>query len=181
MNSAPNIDLSFQAPVNLFGEMTVDMQAIKILSDSHTWEKYLIAWIHYIRSSKSFLCPEVLRTVKTVTMGLRFTDDETIASLNSSWRNKTGSTDVLSFPALDCQSINCDKTCVEIGDIIVSTETAARQAKEYGHSLTYELKWLVSHGFLHLLGWDHPTDESLNEMLSFQEQLLSNTGNIHHS
>ena len=51
--------------------------------------------------------------------------------------------------------------------------TAQKQAKIHNHCLTEELRWLVSHGFLHLLGWDHPTAKRLDQMLSFQEQLLT--------
>ena len=56
--------------------------------------------------------------------------------------------------------------------------TAERQAKEMNHGLFFELRWLVSHGFLHLLGWDHPNQRTLDEMLSVQKQLLSINGNV---
>jgi len=64
---------------------------------------------------------------------------------------------------------------LELGDIIISLETAARQAKEHGHSLVRELLFLASHGLLHLLGWDHPDDASLAAMLARQEALLAST------
>ena len=53
-----------------------------------------------------------------------------------------------------------------------------RQALEQVHSLRHELRWLVSHGLLHLLGWDHPDDPSLEAMLQLQEQLLDSGGNV---
>ena len=56
---------------------------------------------------------------------------------------------------------------------MVSLETARRQAHEHDHSLGRELNWLVSHGLLHLLGWDHPDEASLRSMLLLQETLLS--------
>ena len=87
-------------------------------------------------------------------LGLRFTDDGTIADLNSAWRQKTGPTDVLSFAALDDAGNWMEGPSIELGDIVVSLETARRQAQEQGHSLQRELRWLVSHGLLHLLGWD---------------------------
>ena len=67
---------------------------------------------------------------------------------------------------------------VELGDIIVSVPTAERQALEQNHSLERELCWLVSHGLLHLLGWDHPDDASLMTMLQCQEQLLAIAGMV---
>jgi probable rRNA maturation factor len=64
---------------------------------------------------------------------------------------------------------------LELGDIVISVETAARQAPEHGHSLERELLFLASHGLLHLLGWDHPDEASLAAMLAQQEQLLAVT------
>ena len=62
---------------------------------------------------------------------------------------------------------------LELGDIVISLDTAARQAPEHGHSLEQELLFLASHGLLHLLGWDHPDDASLATMLARQERLLA--------
>ena len=62
---------------------------------------------------------------------------------------------------------------LELGDIVISLDTAARQAPEHGHSLERELLFLASHGLLHLLGWDHPDDASLAAMLERQERLLT--------
>jgi probable rRNA maturation factor len=59
-----------------------------------------------------------------------------------------------------------------LGDIVISVETAYRQAQQQGHSLQTELAWLATHGLLHLLGWDHPDEESLQGMLYQQETLL---------
>ena len=66
-----------------------------------------------------------------------------------------------------------DGAPLELGDIVISVETAARQAAEQGHSLERELLFLASHGLLHLLGWDHPDDASLAVMLARQEALLA--------
>jgi probable rRNA maturation factor len=65
---------------------------------------------------------------------------------------------------------------LELGDIVISLDTAARQAPEHGHSLEQELLFLASHGLLHLVGWDHPDDASLAAMLARQEQLLAAPG-----
>jgi probable rRNA maturation factor len=59
-----------------------------------------------------------------------------------------------------------------LGDVVISVDTAHRQAQQQGHSLKTELAWLATHGLLHLLGWDHPDEESLMEMLNQQETLL---------
>lgn len=62
---------------------------------------------------------------------------------------------------------------LELGDIVISLDTAARQAPEHGHSLEQEMLFLASHGLLHLVGWDHPDDASLAAMLARQERLLA--------
>jgi probable rRNA maturation factor len=62
---------------------------------------------------------------------------------------------------------------LELGDIVISLETAARQALEHGHPLERELRFLASHGLLHLLGWDHPDQETLTAMLDRQARLLA--------
>lgn len=62
---------------------------------------------------------------------------------------------------------------LELGDIVISLESAARQAAAAGTSLEAELLFLASHGLLHLLGWDHPDEASLATMLSRQEALIA--------
>ena len=62
---------------------------------------------------------------------------------------------------------------LELGDIVISLESAARQASAAGTSLEAELQFLASHGLLHLLGWDHPDEASLATMLSRQEALIT--------
>ena len=65
---------------------------------------------------------------------------------------------------------------LELGDIVISLDTAVRQAAEHGHDLPRELCFLASHGLLHLLGWDHPDPVSLAAMLARQERLLQLAG-----
>ena len=101
------------------------------------------------------------------------TDDSTITEINEAWRDKKETTDVLSFPVLDNTFVIPKDTCIELGDIIVSVEKASIQALTHEHSLDEELRWLVSHGLLHLLGWEHSNDKKLKEMLICQEKLLN--------
>ena len=142
------------------------------LLDETAWLQQLEQWLIGICGDSSLDCPSRVRSAEELSLGLRFTDDATIADLNSTWRQKTGPTDVLSFTALDDAGDWMECPSIELGDIVVSLETARRQAQEQGHSLQRELRWLVSHGLLHLLGWDHPDDASLAEMLALQERLL---------
>ena len=148
------------------------------LLSNATWAPVLLQWIEHVRSNPDLSCPSVVRLAPEVSLGLRFTDDAGIAELNSQWRQKSGPTDVLSFAALDDTPDWLEGAAVELGDIIVSLDTAHRQAADHNHSLRYELHWLISHGLLHLLGWDHPDERSLSAMLTLQEHLLDITGNV---
>ena len=75
--------------------------------------------------------------------------------------------------AADDDSWEAGEEPLELGDIVISVQTAARQAPEHGHNLERELLFLASHGLLHLLGWDHPDDTSLAAMLARQQQLIA--------
>ena len=142
------------------------------------WVSVLQQWIELVRSNPDLSCPSVVRQAPEVSLGLHFTNDAGIAELNSQWRQTSGPTDVLSFAALDDTPDWLEGEAVELGDIIVSVDTAQRQAQNHNHSLGYELHWLISHGLLHLLGWDHPDERRLSGMLALQERLLDSTGNV---
>ena len=142
------------------------------LLDETAWLQQLEHWLNGICGDSNLDYPALVGSAKELSLGLRFTDDANIADLNKAWRQKTGPTDVLSFAALDDAGDWMEGPSIELGDIVVSLETARRQAQEQGHSLQRELRWLVSHGLLHLLGWDHPDEKSLATMLALQERLL---------
>ena len=99
--------------------------------------------------------------------------DETIHGLNKEYRGVDRSTDVLSFPMLE---FDFPDVWVSLGSIVISEETARRQAVEYGHSLKRELCFLAAHSALHLLGYDHETDEEREEMEALQREILHSLG-----
>ncbi len=150
------------------------------LTDAQFWRQDLRNWMNILRNDRTLICPEIVRKTSAFSLGLQLTDDSTITKLNSIWLNKEESTDVLSFPVLDDGFVVPEEEFVELGDIVVSVPMAERQAKAMNHALVAELRWLVSHGLLHLLGWEHPDSTSLNEMLSCQQQLLAINGNLQH-
>jgi probable rRNA maturation factor len=160
-------------------DLALDLEGVALHSSDRTdlldetaWVQQLERWLNSLCGDSRVDCPPLVRTAEELSLGLRFTDDASIAALNSAWRQKTGPTDVLSFAALDDAGDWMEGPSIELGDIVVSLETARRQAQEQGHSLQRELRWLVSHGLLHLLGWDHPDEDSLAAMLALQERLL---------
>ncbi len=85
-----------------------------------------------------------------------FISDRAMRELNERWRGKVGTTDVLSFPAEQDEFEKAEG--LMLGDVVVSVEQAARQAKEHGLSLEDEMKQLILHGLLHLCGYDHEAD-----------------------
>jgi probable rRNA maturation factor len=99
------------------------------------------------------------------------TGDERIRELNREYLQHDRPTDVLSFP--DGDVLPSGRRL--LGQIVVSLDTARRQAKSEGHSVTRELQELVLHGTLHLLGYDHDSDQGeMNQIeVALREELLS--------
>jgi probable rRNA maturation factor len=137
------------------------------------WTSLLGDWLAQLADE----LPSPLRTA-SYSLGLQLCDDDTIAALNAAWRQLSGPTDVLAFAAQEDPPPPgpADLDPLELGDIVISLETAARQAQEHDHPLERELRFLASHGLLHLLGWDHPDEASLAAMLERQERLLGRPG-----
>ena len=136
------------------------------LIDAIPWEKWLKIWLTDSIAS--------LPQANIYELSLRLTGDREIAALNSQYRQKSQPTDVLAFAALESSLIVPVELTqsLYLGDIVISLDTAYQQALEQKHSLVTELAWLASHGLLHLIGWDHPDDDSLNKMLQKQAKLL---------
>lgn len=136
---------------------------------AETWENWFEHWLSMLRSH--------LPSASTYEIALRLTDDKEIQKLNAQYRQQDKPTDVLAFAALEVDSplIALDIP-LYLGDIVISIDTAKRQAEQQNHPLSTELAWLSAHGLLHLLGWDHPDDESLSRMLEQQVILLKSVG-----
>ena len=96
-------------------------------------------------------------------------DDEYIHKLNKEQRNIDRPTDVLSFPFFD---FDTPEVTTILGDIVISRDTAYRQAEEYGHSPKREFCFLAAHSALHLLGYDHETEKERIEMENKQKEIL---------
>lgn len=113
-------------------------------------------------------------------ISLVFMDDQGIQELNKTYRDKDVPTDVLSFALLETSEdelvIAEEEEELLLGDIIISLETALKQAEEYGHSIEREIAYLMVHGLLHLLGYDHMNDEEQVVMRKREEELLEAVG-----
>lgn len=98
-------------------------------------------------------------------VAVAFVDDESIRELNRKFRRKNKPTDVLTFPGDDGS---------HLGDIVISLDTARRQAADEGHSLATEVRYLLLHGILHALGYDHETDNG--EMNALELRVRAEVG-----
>ena len=101
-------------------------------------------------------------------------DNDYIHKINKEYRGIDRETDVISFALEEGETI--DEPVKTLGDIYISIDKVYEQAKEYGHSVKRELFFLVTHGFLHLLGYDHMNKEDEEKMFSLQEEILDNYG-----
>ena len=90
-------------------------------------------------------------------VSIAFVDDESMTELNKRFRGKKKTTDVLTFPADDSYN-EPSAHGRPLGDIVISVDQARRQAADEKHSLATEIRYLVLHGVLHALGYDHETD-----------------------
>ena len=111
-------------------------------------------------------------------VSVTFTDEEGIREKNRQYRGIDKATDVLSFPIYDMK--NGDRPApgeiAELGDIVLSLETAARQGEEYGHGFKRECAFLVAHSVLHLLGYDHMEEDDEREMRARQRAIMKKLG-----
>ena len=113
---------------------------------------------------------EIINQVRleNIFFSIFFCDDQTMTDLNKNYRDIDKTTDVLSFSQLEGEEIIWTNKKF-IGDIVISIPQAVRQSEEIGKTALSEVKFLILHGFLHLLGYDHETDDG--EMDKIQKDI----------
>jgi probable rRNA maturation factor len=113
-------------------------------------------------------------------VSVTFVTNEEIQELNRTYRDKDQPTDVLSFPMYEAEEedieVSDEAEPLLLGDVIISVPRAKEQAVQYGHSFERELGFLVVHGFLHLLGYDHQDEQTEKDMFAKQEDILAKHG-----
>ena len=112
-------------------------------------------------------------------VSVSFVDNKEIRQLNKIYRDKDKSTDVLSFPLGEngVYDVNNETGAYLLGDVVISMETAVKQANIYGHSLEREVGFLTVHSMLHLLGYDHETSAlDAAKMHEKEEMILESLG-----
>jgi probable rRNA maturation factor len=103
-------------------------------------------------------------------------NDDLVQLLNREYRGKDKPTNVLTFATLDGDDITPEGEPLNLGDIILSFQTIAREAHEQGKFMLDHVKHITVHGVLHLLGYDHETDEEANDMETLEIRILEHLG-----
>lgn len=145
-------------------ELDLTWQGIDPVWVALPWQAWFTEWLSHLPRPPA----------PSYEIGLRLTDDQEIQALNRDYRGQDRPTDVLAFSALETETPLAPEMPLFLGDIVISVETAQRQAP--AGQVREELAWLAAHGLLHLLGWDHPDDAALETMLAQQRQLLQAVG-----
>jgi len=107
-------------------------------------------------------------------LAVMLTDDAGIRTLNKNWRGIDKATNVLSFPALQPERPRADGDPPQmLGDIAIAYETTRRESEEESKPFDHHLSHLVVHGFLHLMGYDHETDDEAEIMENLERDILA--------
>jgi len=136
------------------------------------------AWVEAVGSPDSLLdeCGAAAERIMPDLGGaasVLFTDDSALRRLNAAYRGKDAPTNVLAFPAGDAGPGGAPD---HLGDIALARETCAREAAAAGKAVRDHAAHLVLHGLLHLIGYDHETDEEADEMETMEVRLLAEMG-----
>lgn len=116
-----------------------------------------------------------LRLHPAVDLGIIFVDEEPMTDLHVKWLDEPGPTDVLSFPMDELRPGSDELISDEgvLGDVVICPQVAIKQAATAGHEPINEMLLLLTHGILHLVGFDHAEPEEEKEMFGLQKELLS--------
>lgn len=117
---------------------------------------------------------EALHVHPDAELAIVLVDEAAIEQLHVQWMDEPGPTDVLSFPMDELRPGSMDKPTPAglLGDVVICPQVAEQQAVTAGHSTEQEILVLLTHGILHLLGFDHATAEEEAEMFGLQRDLL---------
>lgn len=138
-----------------------------------------VKMLEYLTNDTELIECSVLKDINltdyNIGVDIVFCDDKDIKELNNSFRNKDKPTDVLSFALF---ADNPDENfiinnLISLGEVIISTDTAKKQANERDKTFENEIYFLLSHGILHLLGFDHPDEGTLDDMLAIQDEMIN--------
>ena len=124
---------------------------------------------------------EAMKLHPAVDVGVVFVDEAPMTELHIRWLDEPGPTDVLSFPMDELRPGSDELPSPEgvLGDVVICPQVAERQAVAAGHSIQDEMLLLLTHGMLHLMGYDHAEPDEEKEMFGLQRELLTGFAEAH--
>ena len=156
---------------------------VEIAVDLDDWHKHTVGINEILFNSilsKILLRYPNFAIVKSLELSILLTSDATMATLNKEFRGQDKATNVLSFPDMEMNWRQLDEFVPDVnyylGDIAFGYETLKREAQERSISIYEHFKHLTVHSVLHLLGYDHQTDEDANIMESIEIEILEDLG-----
>lgn len=158
-------------------EISITDKQDKFIIDTDKINNIASKMLNYITKDEDIIESSVLKDIDLTEyflgVDIVFCDDKEIQELNANFRGKDKPTDVLSFALF---ADNPDENFIidnfiSLGEVIISTETAKKQAEEREKNFNDEIYFLLSHGILHLLGFDHPDEGTLEDMLALQHEM----------
>lgn len=147
------------------------------------FENVGIRYRSLIRKIYNYCVVYTENNLENTSITVTFEGEQRIRELNKQYRNVDRATDVLSFPMLNIaypQKLKdyTDETSPDgelyLGDVVICPKIARRQAREYGHSKKREIGFLALHGLLHVLGYDHMTEDEEKIMMGTANEILKN-------
>lgn len=141
--------------------MQIDISTLE-LTNTEAWEAFATGVAEHVLTLLGLIDAE---------LSIVLCDDATIHPLNRDYRGKDKPTDVLSFAQREGEFAFLEDNL--LGDVIISMDTTIRQAQERGHSTEAELRVLLVHGILHLLGYDHIEDDEAEVMEAKEREILA--------
>lgn len=168
VTGAPSADRVGEAPVE--GDPPLNL-FVDVVREEGDWD--LVAGAEdLVRAAAGAVIEELPLADAEVCVAL--SNDVQVAELNASYRSKPAPTNVLSFPAVPMLPMEGEPRF--LGDIVLALETLQREAADLGVPLAHHLQHLVVHGLLHLMGYDHQSDDEAQEMEGVEVRILARLG-----
>ncbi|BDU50461.1 rRNA maturation RNase YbeY [Haliovirga abyssi] len=144
-------------------DITNEVEKYDLSNEMEKIEKYI----------SEILDSEIEDSIKDIYLSLMFTDIENIQKINKEYRDKDMATDVISFAYSETENAGFYNV---LGDIVICLEVVDDNSKKYGHGFERELYYVITHGVLHLLGYDHINEDEKKEMREKEEYYLNKFG-----
>jgi len=149
---------------------------IAVTVSCHVWSEAVPECETLCRDAASAAFATAARIRDAAEVSLMLADDELVRTLNRDYRGHDGATNVLAFAAMEGDGPRPPGAPVMLGDVVIAYETAADEAATGGRALADHLRHLVVHGMLHLLGFDHRSDDQAVDMEELEIRVLSGLG-----